>query len=415
MSIGQAEHPVEDTTGRALLEQVGAQVQRAWGDLFAPSGVGISRPTDLSNLWGVESTLAIRLFQAIRESDAIVSLQRLPAPSALRGIIVTARQFGAPAERITEAEAATGAYEALIARLGGTKANLDTHAARYGDHAREKIEHTAKQNIFRGMAHLLGVEAHASVLMCFAFPGQDPNLVDELVVHGYHGLRRHRPELPLVLGSREMLEARDADPSSYLEQLHGGAVPEDGETTMIRAFSSSPPPPIEAIPDGRRVLYVLEPSPDDLPGEDDLFFASLHRGADPRFAGPDHPRARYAFIPHNPSRHMLCDVYIHKDLWRDSVPELVIARTGNPGAPDLLAHKFDRADFIETIQSLGDSPAKWPTPEYKRQRELLSHLHSEMGWTPGDFRLFRCAIRYPVVGVWYTLQFPLPVAPGAGA
>lgn len=395
-----------------MLEQIGAQAQSAWGALFSPESADIARPTDLSNLWGVENTLAIRLFRAIKEPDAVVSLQRLPAPSALRTVLSTARRHQAPEQRVREAEAATDAYEALIDRLGGTKANLDTHAARFGQDAREKIEGAAKQNIFKGMAHLLGVEARASVLLCFAFPGQDPALVDELVVHGYHGLRRHRPELPLVLGSREMLDAEDASTDAYLEQLHGGAVPGDGQLTMLRKFSSSPPPPIEAIPDGRRILYVLRSSPDELPGEDDLFFASLHRGADPRWAKPDHPRARYAFIPHNPSRHMICDVYVHRDIWPGSNPELVIARTGNPAAPDLLAHQFDRADFIETLQPLGNLATRWSSPAYLRQRELLTHIHEEMGWTPGDFRLFRCSIRYPVPGVWYTVQFPLPTDPG---
>ncbi len=412
MSAGGSTQGASAQAGGALLEQIGAQTQSAWGALFAPDCADIARPTDLANLWGVESTLAIRLFQAIREPDAVVSLQRLPSPSALRTVISTARRHHASETRVSDAETATDAYEALITRLGGNKANLDTHAARFGQDAREKIERTAKQSIFKGMAHLLGVEARASVLLCFAFPGRDPDLVDELVVHGYHGLRRHRPELPLVLGSREMLDAEDADVHDYLEQLRGGAVSEDGQITMLREFSSSPPPPIEAIPEGRRILYVLRALPDELPGEDDLFFASLHRGADPRFASPEHPRARYAFIPHNPSRHMICDVYVHRELWQGSNPELVIARTGNPGAPDLLAHQFDRADFIETLRPLGELPTRWSSPAYLRQRELLIHIHKEMGWTPGDFRLYRCSIRYPVPGVWYTVQFPLPTKPG---
>ncbi|MFK5998184.1 MAG: hypothetical protein QM492_08740, partial [Rhodobacterales bacterium] len=289
--------------------------------------------------------------------------------------------------------------------------NLDTMISRQIDHSREKIEQNAKQLVFRGMTSLLGVEAKSSVIMCFAFPSEDPSQVDELVVHGYHGLRRLRPELPLMLGTREMLPDCDDPESKLLNTLRGGKIDVDGETTALLEFSTDPFPEIEVRKESDRLIYALAAQPDQIGGEQDLFFASMQRNADPRYAQPDHPRARYAYIPHNPARHLVFDVFVHKDLWQGVEPELILAKVGNPAAPDLLAHSLDRLDFIETLQTLGSSPSAASTPHYGRYNELVSSIHTDMGWQQGDFRLYRCAVKYAVVGLWYTIQFKLPTEP----
>jgi hypothetical protein len=389
---------------------VGEGIQSAMRQLLDGTAIDLQRPTTLTNCWGVELTLATRVLQAVREPDPVSSLQLLPTPKALRSFVGIASQQGINGETLEAAEQAVEDYEELVKRLGGKKADLDTFVARRLDHSREKIEQAAKQSISRGYSSLIGVQAAASVLSCFIFPSEEPGWCDELVVHGYHGLRRLRPELPLLLGSREIL---DDEPSRMvtLERLRGGAICQNGMTTALLPFCTNPLPEIEIIADGNKLIYALPAeSQDKIPAELDIFFSSMHRRADPMVGSPDNPRARYAFIPQNPSRHMIMDVFIHRDVWPGVEPELLLARIGNPGAPDLLAHALDQADYIETLQRLGNSASAIPHRHYRNQLPLVEYIHDQMKWELGDFRLYRCIVKYPVVGLWYTIQFPLSQA-----
>lgn len=390
------------------LAEVGERLQQAWARLVDAGSGQPPRPTSLAANWGLNQTLCTRLVQALRESDPASSLSRFPSPGSLRTVLRVAEQRSVAADRLADADRAVKDFERLIVQCGGVKSNLDTIIARQLDHSREKIEQNSKQLVFRGMTSLLGVEAKTSVIMCFAFPSADPDRVDELAVHGYHGLRRLRPELPLMLGSREMLPDCEDPEAALLKTLRGGRIDADGETTALLDFCTDPFPEIEVRREGGRLLYALPAQPEQLGGELDLFFASIQRGADPRTATPDHPRARYAYIPHNPARQLVFDVFVHEDLWRGVEPELILARVGNPAAPDLLAHSLDRLDFVESLQHLGSSSSAISTPHYGPYNKLVRSIHAEMGWDLGSFRLYRCAVKYAVVGLWYTIQFRLP-------
>lgn len=404
--------PQVPEAGVLSLRQVGEHLQRAWIGLLDPGSGEIPRPTRLASEWGLDQTLCTRLIQALREPDVVFALRRLPSPVSLRVVLRVAEQRKVSGDRVSEASRAVENLDRLIGRLGGTKSNLDTLIARRVDHSREKVEQSAKQLVFRGMTNLLGVEAEASVIACFAFPSEDQKHVDELVVHGYHRLRRLRPELPLMLGTREMLpDAEGVDQSeALLESLQGGKISANGATTALLEFCTDPLPEIEVRADESRLLYALPAQPDQIGGELDLFFASMLRNADPRFATAEHTRARYAYIPQNPTRHLVLDVYIHEELWQGVEPELVLVRSGNAGAPDLLAHSLDRLDYVETLGRYGTSSSAVPCQAYQRQLELVNSIHDRMGWRRESFRLFRCEVKYPVIGTWYTIQFPLPVA-----
>ncbi len=261
------------------------------------------------------------------------------------------------------------------------------------------------------MSQLYGVEAQTSVILCFVVPGEDPDWHDELIVHGYHKLRRLRPELPLVLGSREILESGDEnEQAGVLRSLHGRTICPEGSTTALQDFCTDPMPPIDLRPDGNRLLYVLGEEPRELPHDVDLFFGSRHRRSDPAHATDEQRRARFALVPQNPSCHAVLDVFLHRDVWPSAEPELVIAKIGNPANETLLAHSLDRADFVESLQRLGTEPNAVNHPAYPDHAKLVGWVNEQMGWNRQDFRLFRCVVKYPVVGLWYTVQIQLPDA-----
>lgn len=397
----------------STLGLTGERLKRSWRELLAGGDEPIRRPADLVSRWQVDQTLSTRLFQALREDEPLLVLRKIPAPPSLRTVLAAADRAGLAPNLVEPARTAVDELDALIHELGGNKSNLDTLAARGTDHAREKVEHAAKQQIYRGMSSLRGIQAEVSLVSTFVFPSDDPSdadgqWCDELAVYGFHRLLRLRPELPLVLGLREVMDDNRDGPSALLESLWGETIAPRGHATALAPFCSDPMPTIEVRQERDKLLYVLAEDPDDLPRELDLFFASLHRRAEPRTGTDEHPTARYACIPHTPTRNLVYDLYIHRDLWVGIEPELILARTGDPSSPDLLAHSLDRVDYIETITRHEGTPAAAAIERYARSGHLLSWIHDQMGWTIGDFRLYRCSVRYPVSSLWYTMQFNLP-------
>lgn len=364
--------------------------------------------------WGVDQTLATRLFQALRAGDPALVLGKIPAPSSLRSVIAAAQRVGVDASLTGPCLMCVDELESTIHELGGSKANLDTLAARGTEHSREKIEQAAKQQIFRGMASLRGLHAELSVVSTFVFPSDDdPAWCDELAVYGFNRLLRLRPELPMVLGVREAMDDHRQAPSDLLETLWGGRIGKGDCPTALIPFCSDPMPAIEVRQEGDKLLYVLADQDGELPRELDLFFASRHRHAEPAWATDSHPTARYACVPHTPARHLVYDLYVHRAVWAGVEPELVLARTGDPTQPDLLAHSLDRADYIERLTRHEGTPAAAAIEGYASSSQQLQWVHEQMGWSIGDFRLYRCRVRYPVVGLWYSMQFRLPAKPGS--
>lgn len=392
------------------LNDLGQRLQTHLSALLEDGGDRIRRPTELSRAWGLEQTLCTRLFQAFREPDALLALTKLPAPSTLRLLIQAAEKANVDATRIANAQASVGELQHLITDLGGSKANLDTLVARRSHHARQKVEQSAKQAIHRGMSNLLGVQAEALVAITFVFPGKEDGWCDELAVHGYHRLVRFRPERELLIATRETLHEVHDPKSIVLQSLHGDGIQDHGCVTALKRFCTSPFPDVKITEENGKILYSLPERPDELPHEIDLIFASIERKGEPLFATKDHARARYAVVPQNPCKHLIYDIYVHRDVWRGVEPELHLLRQGDPAAENLAAHSLDRVDFVESLENLGTSPAAIPTPTFDRHFHLIEDVQREMNWTSDSFRLYRCAVRYPVVGLWYSVQFPLPAA-----
>ncbi len=392
------------------LKDLGSHFQAAWKRLLEDPAVQIRRPTELSRAWKLEQTLCTRIFQALAESDPTSALPKLPAITSLRAVLNRARRSSAPEKLVSAADEAVDALEQAIHLAGGSKSNLDVLCARHQRHAREKVERTAKQQIFRGMASLLGVQAKVSYVQVYLYPSADEGWCDELAVHGFLGLRRFRPELPVLLGVRETVPNDDGQLGVVLRSMLGEEIDSRGLMTAVQPFCSSPMPEVSFKEEDGKLLYLLAESKQDLIGEVDLCFGSIQRRGEPLFAKPGHERARFAFVPSTPSEQVVFDLFVHKDVLPGQSPECVLLKTGDPSAPDLASHSLDRLDLVENIRDLGTDPSAIPIQAAPRQLELVEHLHQRMGWQMGDFRLHRLAVRHPVMGVWYSMQFPLPKA-----
>lgn len=413
MTSGEAE---AQAPGAHAIANVGRQLRLALERLCLSDPGSIPRPVDLSKVWRIDQTLAVRLCRALRSDDPLAVIYALPAPNSLRLLLKAAARRKVDPSRVAETEARIGDLERLIESVGGQKSNLDTIIGGQLLEVRSRTEHGSKQTLYRGMSNLLGLQVATSVVSYFVYPSDSGEAFDELAVYGVHRLRRLRTDLPTLLGGRNLTPALSGGAVSLArETLQSEALNPNGFATALQSFCSQPLPELRIEEVDGQLLYTLPGN--ELGGVDELslIFASIEKHASPRCRTEEQEHADHRFVPRNPSQNLLLDVFLHRDVWPRAEPTLLVARSGTARARDRESGHVDLLDMMESVQSLGYGARAARTNLFPRYPELLDHVHGQMGWKSEDFRLYRCHVRYPIVGLWYSVAFPLPDPPRADA
>lgn len=403
--------------GEALMEVSGDRLKQA-GDtlrtaligLIATEGGAIPRPTDLARGWKLDQTLCIRVCSALKASDSLSVLHQLPSTGSLRTLLAAARKREVSEEAASAADLEIGLLEDLIRTLGGKKANLDTLIGSQLLEARAKTEHTSKQNIFRGMSNLLGLQADVSMTSFFVYPGGESDQCNELAIYGSLRLRRLLPERGILVGGRLLQHAPDDELPRAESILHGGKIDESGYSIALKPFCTEPFPHVELVRRGRRLLYTLPGNEKGEAQESTLLFASIERDASPRYRSEETEYAEFGFVPRNPAKDSVLDIFVHKDVWAGTEPHLRIHRNDRTlsAGQGLTGDALDNLELYERVQNLGVDPRAIPLRLIPRYTELLQHVLQQVPLELGDFRLFRYHVRYPVIGLMYLIHFNLP-------
>jgi len=394
------------------LERIGSAIHGALAELIANQG-RFPRPTELARRWELDQTLCVRTCRALRHEEPLRVLHHLPSTGSLRSILAAGRSHGAPAAICSRVATAIDGLEAAISALGGKKANLDTLIGSQLLEAREKIEATSKQSIFRGMSNLLGLQCDVSLTSYFVYPSEDdPERCDELAIYGSSGLRRLRPELPILVGGRILFGEPSQELSQAHEVLYGGKLDRSGFSVALKEFSTDPFPEVRVIQSGTRLIYTL---PADGGGESQelaMFFASIDRHASERWRRRDGAAAPFVFVPRNPAKEFLLDVFVHRDVWPGSEPSLEIGRGENVLTPlAAVRSDIDRLDLRESFKSFGAEPTPASFAPLPRYSAMLARVCEDAGLAMEDFRVHRLHVKYPVISLSYALFFPLPDPP----
>jgi hypothetical protein len=111
-----------------------------------------------------------------------------------------------------------------------------------------------------------------------------------------------------------------------------------------------------------------------------------------------------------PSRTLLFDALVHRDVYPGSDPQLVLYDTALDGVANVNdpTRDADRLDLMETVQTLGRGAIIGRDTKVPRYAELLRHVLSRLGWNEDELRGYRCAIDFPLYGSQVVLAFDPP-------
>ena len=385
----QAARPQE-----AQLATLGAAALKALGSVMDAIPGRPSRPQELARALGINKVFCSRLVGALRSSEPLAGVHALPGTAPLRSFLAAAEQTGVAPKITAHAGESVERLDVFIRKEFGARSNLRGLLSAHVPDAHEELLSTSKQAAFRGMAGIHGLELEAVLVTFLVHPSpHKPGWCDTAVINASYGLRRSRPNASYSFTLRRL--GRDQD-----ERLAEVLLPE---------FCAPEGVELAAKHEGECVRQTLLGSDFGRRHTTDIVTTELYEANQPIDPAAEHePPTRwfYATVSH-PSRRLLFDVLVHKDVWATAAPELLIYDTIMHGEviPDDPRFAHSKLDLLEEVQPIASASRLPRCPEVPRYGELLDHVCDRHGWSRADFRGHRVRSTYPLFGSQYCLTF----------
>ena len=357
------------------------------------------RPTDFSRTLNVSRVMVSRILTAIGKENSDELLTSIPGPETLRSVMRASEIAGVPHEHVRSALDAVDQFDHLIRNQYGTRAALNAALSVEHAHTRDKFEQSSRYQVFKGMSQILGVQSKVWMTCMLMTPSKaDKNGIDISTIHGTSGLRRLRPDMPIMLayGIPPKYRANRQSP----EQLG----------LDLTEFFSHTPAPLTVVEENGQIINTFAP---EIEGKDALYdmLASVHiPGGSNRFAAPGRTMRGTSVIPDVPVVTLISDVILHGDIFEGNDPSLFVYKTMGKGGADIedSARDIDRVETNDEIVELGIGLANLGLADIPRYPEMVNHLCKQNGYDPSEFRTYRLQVQYPVYGFQYVIAFEVP-------
>jgi hypothetical protein len=392
---------IEELRTAAL--DVGVDLSAAYQSLVAALPGRPSRPTDIANSLGVTMNLAYRLATALKKDDPLDSLLTMPGPAPLHQVIKIAESKDVAQDICQTARDAVHGFEELIRSVGDNRTTFDALISEWVPEARDQIETTARQLIYRGIRQVKGTSAAVHFQTCLLHPSEtNVDRIDELVFEGYLGLERVRLNGNLALA---------------VEGIKGGrSLVAESSEILLEDFCSVPLPTFEVVKSPARSISILKWG--HTIGRDsaqDVVVGAINRNMLVHYRqSEEEPYAALISGSEAPAKRFIFDVLFHKDVYNECIPFFHVYATGgeafiNPNDP---LKEFKRLHVDCEIQSVPTGHIREiKTPEISFYQKMLKSQCDSLGWDLREFRAFRVRLDYPIFESHMQFVIPLPDPP----
>lgn len=361
-----------------------------------------------------------RLIAATLRPDADVeTLVQLPGVQGLRQFLAAMepRNYdGGLTEQLAAAGAAIDQLEVLIRQLGGSQRKLKARLAAERAASPDELiaaggganDLAVREGLFRSAAAATGRWSETSISVSIIRPALErgPNgeeLTQTLRLRGLTGHHARADAIPLEVG-------QTSPPSGAGEAPQKRRMP--GE--LLPEFCSQPLPRVVPHSAGSRIVHVIDLPPDEAREGADMVICDTEPQTDRHPAALRPAMGEVWALINFPSRRMVFDVYLHRDIAARCVATLGLHLwTPDIGAPNS-ARWSTRFPGGPRLVSMGPASAAVASPHYARQAELVARMFERVGWDAAEFVGFRCETEFPVWRGGYCMSFDFAAAADAG-
>ncbi len=392
---------------RSRVEQLGANLAEYLSALVAQVPNRPSGPQALGRALNMTTVTASRLLKALGQPNPIAVLQLLPGPNPLRKMVDAAAAIGTPTEVCEAARVHVIAFDDLIRDEAGDRGSLRAMLSAWLPEDRAEFEGQRRQTIFKALSELEGVACEFELSTILFAPSEVTGKVNLVSLKCLLGIDRIRPDAPVKLGTRRLSTDGDQEDDRVPLNLDGAPALSDLDAVRLDGFCNAPPAPLVARQYGHHVEYALGPTGFGRDSKVDLVIGELTRD-EPMTRKPNTDRPPYFFtVPEMPTRNVVFDLMVHKDLFEGATPSLLYYDTSSQG-PAIAADPARELDLRycpEPLQELGSGIQRSRLLEFPRYVSLLEHVGEKLEWDLEDFEVYRVQMSYPMVGRQITLAF----------
>lgn len=384
----------EHADARAIAERLAVEVSR----LMAHVEGQYRNAFALSRFLGVERTTCQRLLSSVSTVDER-TVARGPGAKALLGLIAAMARKGIDAAIIAGFQDVASRLERFFEAVGGTQQAFSQRLllSQQLDHgvAKDRGEQPedATRRMFDAACEIVGRWSDVQTQIAIIRPSVDkPGMAD---VARSRGLIAHVQQLvaaPLVF--THLYGTSDANLSQYRELRKT----EDPPTFLLNEFCS-PNWRISNFVDSDSLIQPIEVEPNAIGKPGDLITGSVSIGLsrDPRFESP--PLQEVFAAVDIPTRRLVLDVYLHKDLARlcKGGADVHAPRQADPSFVRQTHRRWmTRLGQPTQLAMLGAGTEASDYPPYSRHRQVTETMFELVQWKAREFVGFRLDVAYPV-------------------
>lgn len=354
-----------------------------------------------------------RVVTAVAEPQAAAqTLARFPGVQGLQLLIQGFRGVGEDEANVAAALAAVEQYDQLIRDLAGSQSKLVERLnavapvpGRVRSQTSEAAE-IARQRLFAAAAEVAGRRCEVNLsLYAFRLHPQDRGQLERVLVTGQIGQVATPDAMPFAFTAGDTHYDARGDAGRAFVSLD--KTPAHGHTpaAVLEAFSSDPLPVVTSRGSKGQLVQTVDHR--SAPRGESIDVVVANRSVHPaRVPGTKRPTLDEVWVLVNyPSRHLIFDVYLHRDMERMFRPSIDVQLWG----PNLDTHPADRwltrFPCGPRLELLGAGLQHARSDGYARHAELTAHLFERVGWKANEFVGFRCEVAYPVWRAGYCMGF----------
>lgn len=412
--------PITTTTRTTPLfrdeaEGVFSRVRSATGEILAALP-GVRRPSDLRDALKIDYRLSWRLFKVAEDgvgNELFAIGSHIPGTVAMGRFLDRAKCHGIPHELIQAARDAGAEFDALVKRHAPNRAAFDAMVAAAGGWNANRLDWEHKRALYRAAAGVHGIQAHTTMLCAIISPAAGKDRIDIATLRGMFGIRRLRPNAPLMV-TRHSLNADYANKpvDTNRQPFDLGAYAEHG-ISLIPEFCSAPLPAIRSseLSAGGQVQIDLVGDDVGLESEVSCVLGHVSRDMPSPYTDDTLPRHRFNLMLRLPAEVLIQDVLIPTELYGSLDPKLLVLTDSSMLE---LARGHEETGLLaiqESVTHLGRGLGVMHTPDVPRYGEMLRYTFGTLGWDPNKFEVYRCRVEYPVMHSVVSMQFELPERP----
>ncbi len=387
-----------ETDAKLALDRLREATRAVLEDLSDESPTAAAFADDL----GLSRKLGWQVWTLAKSKHASEAVSVIPGRGAIAQFIKAARKRKVSKDVLSLLKNASLGIDALVEVHAGDRTSLETMLKAVAGEEGIKITEATRRTAFRANSEIFGIQSDVWFTVNILWPGSEPDRIDVVSLTGMVGLRRLRPNAPCIFTGFMSTKRGDYPPGTPRPQPLVSNVEAQGALPpMMPEFCSSPVPGmrvLEADEHMPRQRVELVEGPIGETGTVTCITGEVIPNCSTQYATKERPRGYFLTGLNTPTRLLLCDVLVHRDLWDSMQFESSVTRM--PAGPGYFPDKILEADHLPVptkVEHLGAGLTAAKSKELPRHLELIDWTCRKLGMDSQLLEVYRTKLTYPII------------------